>query len=63
MWSIDAQIRATQKRKQAAMNLSAACVEALRVPDNVAPVARFYDRTILQQEASAEMTALIGKLS
>lgn len=63
MWSIDAQIRATRKRRQAAMNLSSACVEALRVPDNAAPLARVYDHTLLTQEASAEMTLLLRKLS
>lgn len=63
MPSLDAQIRATQKRRQAAMNLSAACVEALRVPGKAAPIARLYDRTLLHQEADIEMSTLLGKLS
>lgn len=63
MPSLDAQIRATQKRRQAAMNLSSACVEALRVPGNAAPITRLYDHTLLQQDADIEMSLLLGKLS
>lgn len=62
-YSLEAQIRAARKVQKAASDLSAACVEDLRIPQEVAPFARFYDRTVLQQESDVEMTVLIGKLS
>lgn len=63
MPSIEAQIRAVRKLKKAAQDLSAACIEDLRIPHEAAPFARFYDRTMLQQEADLEVTVLLGKLS
>lgn len=62
MLSIEAQIRAVNKVKKAAADLSAACVEQLRIPHEAASFARFYDRTVLQQEADVEMTVLLGRI-
>lgn len=62
MPSIEAQIRAVQALRRAAMGLSVACIEELRVPEAAVPLAGFYDRTLLQQEPSPEITALLGKL-
>lgn len=62
MPSLDAQIRSANKVKKAAADLSAACVEQLRIPHKAASFARFYDRTVLQQETDVEMTVLLGKI-
>lgn len=63
MVSMDAQIRAARTLKQAARDLSAACVDSLRIPQDIAPFARFYDHTMLEHDADIEMTVLLGKLS
>jgi hypothetical protein len=62
MPSLEAQIRAVRNMRQAAMNLSAACVENLRIPADAAPLVKVYDKTILEQDASPEMTLLLRRI-
>ena len=59
---LNAQIRAVQSMKQAAMGLSAACVERLRVPKELLPVVGFYNSTLLDQEPEPDFANLLAKM-
>lgn len=49
--------------KQAAMDLSQACIEHLsRPPDDIAPLVTLYDHTMLRQPFAPIFSVLLGKL-
>jgi hypothetical protein len=62
MPSIEAQIRACRQMKKAAMDLSAACIEDMRIPGQVSPLVKLYDDFLLSQKPSLEMVALLGQI-
>ena len=59
---LDERISAIRAVKQASMDLSAACLEKLRVPGEVSPLVKLYDDYLLQQPVDLGMASLLGRI-
>lgn len=62
MSELSPELRAVRQLRKAAADLTAACLEHMRVPSPVLPIVKFYDDTIIEQDAPVDMAVLLGKI-